>query len=122
MGAGSNLGIGDIGILDGGSATTSQSMGGSRFQSNTGASLDLSSLQSIQGHTIVDGLTGEQAIGFASLVAETAQKSAKEAQVSAQNAVMKSSSNALTGIFKNPVFLAIVGAVIFLFTFLAFKK
>lgn len=116
------MAINDIGLLSGGSGSTSGKQAGSSFAGNTGASLDLSSLQSIQGHTIVDGLTGEQAIGFASLVAETAQKSAKEAQVSAQNAVMKSSSNALTGIFKNPVFLAIVGAVIFLFTFLAFKK
>ena len=110
-----NLGTGDIGLFSGGGGSSDGTMGGSSFSSTgVGAALDLSRLQSIQGHTIIDGLTGEQAIGFASLVANTAQKSQSEAIQKVQNSA--------TNFFKSPIFLGIIGIVLFLFTFIAFKK
>lgn len=73
-----SVGTGDL--FSGGAGTSGTGgTSASLAQGNVGATLDLSSLQSIQGHTIVDGLTSQEALNFATLVANTANKASTEA-------------------------------------------
>lgn len=107
-------GLGDLGLFSGGAGTSSTGTGKSSLaQGNVGATLDLSSLQSIQGHTIVDGLTSQDALNFASLVAETAQKS--NAQGVSQQ---KTSSTSMT----KTLLIAGGGLVLAVLAFFAIKK
>lgn len=107
-------GIGDLGLFSGGAGTASTGTGQSSLaQGNVGATLDLSSLQSIQGHTIVDGLSAQEALNFASLIADTAQKS--NAQGVSQQ---KSSSSGTT----KTLLIAGGGLVLAVLAFFAIKK
>lgn len=56
--------MGDIGLMSGGSSgasgSTGDSGGGNLGTNSLGTNLDLSNLQSIQGHTIYDGLDAQE--------------------------------------------------------------
>ena len=112
-----SYGFGDIGLFSGGAGTSSTSTGTSSVsQGNVGATLDLRSLQSIQGHTIIDstGLTGQEALNFASLVAETASKESSQAVKQTTSSI--SSSLGKIGLFAGG------GLLLAVLAFFALKK
>ena len=110
------IGTGDL--FSGGSASGTTSQSASLAQGNVGATLDLSSLQSIQGHTINDGLTANEALSFASLIAQTASNSTS----SATQAVTSSISTTINSVLKSPLVLAGAGVALFFIVFKLLKK
>ena len=67
----------NVGLFSGGEATSSASSSSGLSQGSVGATLDLSSLQSIQGHTIYDGFQAGDVLSFGDLISQTAQNSSK---------------------------------------------
>ena len=113
------VGTGDL--FGGGSASGTTSQSSSLSQGSVGATLDLSNLQSIQGHTINDGLTANEALSFASLIAQTAQSSNAQGTSTVQNAVSEV-KNTISSFFKSPILLGGVGILVFLFAYKTFKR
>ena len=119
------VGTGDL--FSGGSASGTTSQSSSLSQGSVGATLDLSNLQSIQGHTINDGLTANEALSFASLIAQTAQSSNAQGTRTVQNAVSEVKNtisevkNTISSFFKSPILLGGVGILVFLFAYKTFK-
>ena len=112
------VGTGDL--FGGGSADSSASSQSSLSQGSVGATLDLSSLQSIQGHTIVEnqGISESGALSFAQLIAGTASASAS----SASDSVISGIQNTIASTLKNPLILAIAGLGAFFIAFKLFKR
>lgn len=108
------VGTGDL--FGGGSATSGASSQSTLSQGSVGATLDLSSLQSIQGHTIVEnqGISESGALSFAQLIAGTAS--------SASETTISGIQNTITNTLKNPLILAIAGLGAFFIVFKLFKR
>lgn len=71
--------VGDIGLMSGGnssaSGTIGDSGGGNLGTNSLGTNLDLSNLQSIQGHTIYDGLDAQETAQLFSAIVGNASAS-----------------------------------------------